>query len=412
MRSGASWPLLPSLLLAACSGGHASLSDDGGSGDDSSSAEGGAVPCAPSSSPSTLSFDLATWPALTATTATDLTAQAGVTTTSVAGAPAGVLVTKDGSFVMAATSGGLVVLRRQGTALIVDHTIPPPANETPFSLAASPDGTMVAVSMSDEVGLYDRAKTEAGTTGALLGYVPTHSVQRTTIDVAFSKDSRFAFAALEYDGQVAVVDTQKQAYVGAIPIAGNAVTGVVLSPDGTRLYVTTEEASQFAMANPSPAQDQNVGTITVVDAVAATTTPSTAVLGTAFVGRAPVRSAVSPDGSRLWVTARGSNAVIEFDVANLLSTTCEPRLATVAVGPAPVGLTFTSATRLAVANSDRFAPTGTDSTVMLLDATNASVLGQIAVGSFPREMDSDGMALFVSNYASQSIGGIDLTKLP
>jgi hypothetical protein len=40
------------------------------------------------------------------------------------------------------------------------------------------------------------------------------------------------------------------------------------------------------------------------------------------------------------------------------------------------------------------------------------VLGQIAVGSFPREMDSDGMALFVSNYASQSIGGIDLTKLP
>jgi DNA-binding beta-propeller fold protein YncE len=136
------------------------------------------------------------------------------------------------------------------------------------------------------------------------------------------------------------------------------------------------------------------------------------VVGAAFVGRAPVRSIVSADGMRLWVSVRGSNAVIELDATNLLSTTCEPRLATVAVGPAPVGLAFAGSTRIAVANSNRFQQPTMNQTVTWIDANAASVLGQIGVGAFPREMDDDTSALFVSNYNSKSVSGIALMSLP
>jgi DNA-binding beta-propeller fold protein YncE len=130
------------------------------------------------------------------------------------------------------------------------------------------------------------------------------------------------------------------------------------------------------------------------------------------VGRAPVRTIVSADGTRLWVSVRGSNAVIELDATNLLSTTCDPRLATVVVGPAPVGLAFAGTARIAVANSNRFNEPTMNQTVMWLDANAAAVLGQIGVGAFPREMDDDVSALFVSNYDSSSISGIDLMSLP
>lgn len=372
-------------------------------------------PCAPS--PSTTSFALASWPALTATSATDLTAQAGVTDAPVTGAPAGVLVTRDGDWVLAAAAGApgqLVVFRRTGTALTLDHSIAMPANETPFGIAQSPDGTTIAVSLSDQVALLDLAQVESNAPGAPVVLVPTQSAMRTTIDVAFTNDGRFVFAALEYDRAVAVIDVQRQTYVGAIPIAGDAVTGVVLSPDGTRLYVTCEESDEFAAANPNPATDQVVGSITVADVATATVTPAASVLGRAFVGRAPVRTIVSNDGATLWVSARGSNAVIALDAASLLSTACEPPLATIAVGPAPVGLAFTSPTRIAVANSNRFLQPDTNQTVMLIDTQTdgGRVLGQIGVGAFPREMDGDGSALFVSNYNSKSISGIDLTGLP
>jgi DNA-binding beta-propeller fold protein YncE len=398
--------------LWACSGGGGATSDAGSDAITDAVSDAGPIGCVDSSSPSTTSFSLSTWPTFTAITATDLTSQADVTTVTGLGSPAGVLVTKDGGWVMTTAGGVLDVLKRSGTTLTLDHTITMPTNETAFGIAASPDGTMIAVTLSDELGLYDLTKVESNAPDALIAYVPTHSAMRTTIDVTFTLDSQYAFAALEYDHSVAVVNAQTQTYVGAIPIAGDAVTGVALSPDGSKLYVTTEESDQFAAANPMPAQDQVVGSITVVDVATAITSPTTSVVGAAFVGRAPVRTIVSADGTRLWVSVRGSNAVIELDATNLLSTTCEPRLATVTVGPAPVGLAFAGPTRIAVANSNRFLEPTMNQTVMWLDANAAAVLGQIGVGAFPREMDDDVSALFVSNYDSSSISGIDLMSLP
>ena len=372
------------------------------------------VPCGDGSTPPTQSFSLSAWPALTAATATDWTAMSGVTTTSVSGQPAGVVVSPDGGWVFAALANGeLGCLKRTGAALTFDHGISVTTGETPFGLAKSPDGTMLAMSLSDEIALFDVAQAEANTSGALLGYVTTMSVMKTSIDVTFSSDGAFAFVALEYDEEVAVVNITQKTYVGAIPIAGNAVTSVVLSPDGKTLYVTDEEAKEFAAANPSPAQDQIVGNVNVIDVATAETSPATAVVGRAFVGRAPVRARVSADGSTLWVTARGSNALLALDTQNLLSTTCNPLLSMTAVGPAPVGLAILDGGKVvAVADSNRFLEPTMDQTVMFVGVSSASVLGQVTVGAFPREIDADTSDLFVSNYDSESVSGMVLGQLP
>lgn len=373
--------------------------------------------CGDATTPPTTSFDLAAWPALAAATGPDLSASAGATTAPLSVAPAGVVVTHDGAWVLAALRGagagaGLGVMKRTGASVALDHVIASPPNQLPFGVAQSDDGATLAVSLSDEIALYDLAKVKQNAADALIAYVPDQSAKKTTIDVAFSRDGRFVFAALEYDRAVAVIDVGKRAWVGAVPIAGNAVTGVVVSPDGARLYATCEVADEFLAANPAPATDQVVGSITVVDVATAETSPATAVVGRAFVGRAPVRAALSPDGATLWVTVRGSNAVVALDTANLLSRTCDPLIATTAVGPAPVGLALLKGGKyVAVANSNRFAAPQANQTVSFVAAAQATLVGQVGAGAFPREMDADLAALFVSNANSLSVTGIDLTTL-
>jgi DNA-binding beta-propeller fold protein YncE len=152
--------------------------------------------------------------------------------------------------------------------------------------------------------------------------------------------------------------------------------------------------------------------VTVIDVATAETSPATAVIGRAFVGRAPVRLKVSADNATLWITARGSNALLELDAANLLSTTCNPLLSTTAVGPAPVGLSLIDSGKVVgVANSNRFLEPSMNQTVMFVSVANPTVLGQVTVGAFPREIDADTMDLFVSNYDSNSVSGMVMGQL-
>lgn len=371
----------------------------------------------------TMSPTLAAWPTFTPASAPALTPSPNVTSPA-GGKPFGLVVTPDGNWVLAAITEatatgvvpGLGVYQRSGaggTTLTLVHQYAVSANETPFGLALSPDGATVAMGTSTAVYLYHLSGLEAGAPAAFIARVPTRSVKQTSIDTLFSPDGNFVFVALEYDNSVAVIDVVNRAYVGAIPIGGTAVTGLALSPNGSTLYVVCEVASEFAAQNPTSSADQNVGAITVVDVAQAETHPARSVIGKAFAGRAPVRIVASADGTTLWVTARGSNAVLKLDAATLLSTTVNPLLATVVVGPAPVGLTFVDGARaLAVTNSNRFAGPHANQTIMFLDAAQATVLGQVAVGAFPRELGADAQTLFVGNFNSSTINAMSLTGLP
>lgn len=394
---------------------------DAGASDAASSdaATAGPDPCAPGTVVPTQLATLDAWPKLDPLTASDLGSKVAVKTTKVPGPPAGVLAVKDGSSVFAAVgpqaSGQLGVLVRTGADLKWDHGVALAANAEPFGVAQSASGAFVAVSDGAKVALVDVAKAKSNASGALLASVDDHSAKGTAIDVKLTPDDAFAFVALEYDRAVAVIDVAKRSYVGAVPIAAQAITGVVVSPDGSRVYVVAEAADEFLQRNPKPDTDQDVGSITVIDAAVARTDPAHAVLGHAFVGRAPVRMALTPDGATLWVTLRGSNAIVALATEHLLSTTCTPVRATVAVGPAPVGLALVrGGAGLVVADSNRFAAPSANQTVTIVGTAKAlagapSVVGQLTVGAFPREVASDGDVVFVSNFNSQSVSGFDLS---
>src|SRR6516165_8842635 len=90
--------------------------------------------------------------------------------------------------------------------------------------------------------------------------------------------------------------------------AGSASMGVAVTPDGTKVYVTNTD-TVF---------------VSVID------TASNAVTATIRVGLYPTGVAVAPNGTKVYVTNRGSNTVSVIDTASNAVT------ATIPVGAAPI----------------------------------------------------------------------------
>jgi DNA-binding beta-propeller fold protein YncE len=138
-------------------------------------------------------------------------------------------------------------------------------------------------------------------------------------------------------------------------------------------------------------------------------------------GCSAVRLAISPDGRRIYVTARNSNAVEVFDTTKLVSDPDHSRLGTAPVGEAPVPVAvIDGGKKVVVGNSNRFAGGNAPQTLSVLDAakieqkgTDAG-LGTIPSGVFPRELSvsADGHTLFLTNAGSSSIQVIDVDHLP
>ena len=139
-----------------------------------------------------------------------------------------------------------------------------------------------------------------------------------------------------------------------------------------------------------------------------------AIIKTIAAGCSPVRVVESSNGKTIWLTARGDNAVLAFDVATLLSNNPNNALLGKAYsgGSAPVGLAlFNNDQLLAVANSNRFTPNNTPNdpnitNVAVLDVRNpatASVVNTVStsgLNAFPRNITvgADGTTLYVTNF--------------
>jgi len=163
------------------------------------------------------------------------------------------------------------------------------------------------------------------------------------------------------------------------------------------------------------------GAVLVVDVGRARIDPQHAVVSRVPAGCSAVRMAMSPDGGRIYVTARNSNAVEVFDTAKLISDPDHSRVGTAQVGEAPVPVAvIDSGQKVVAGNSNRFAGGSAPQTLSVLDAakmeqkgTNAA-LGTIPTGAFPRELrvSSDGHTLFLTNAGSNSIQIVDIDRLP
>lgn len=95
--------------------------------------------------------------------------------------------------------------------------------------------------------------------------------------------------------RIDIFDTAQDMLTGSFPLPEKP-SGIVLSPDGTRIYVTCGEET---------------GNVLAVD------TGSGDVLLTADAGHTPMSPVISPDGGTLYVCARFTNRIFIFDTGTL-----------------------------------------------------------------------------------------------
>jgi YVTN family beta-propeller protein len=237
-----------------------------------------------------------------------------------------------------------------------------------------------------------------------------------SVYAGFSPDQHLLFISDENNQAVTVYDfaglfTGK----GAKPVGeirtGAAPVGLAFSPDGKVLYSTSEVASPSGACKEGGGRSHGPGVLVVIDVAKAAVAPSQAVLGRAEAGCSPVRVALSPDGARAYVTARGQNQLLVFDTAKLLRGDAA-LVAQIPVGASPVGVA-TAKDKIFVTNSDRFGGSA-NQTVSVLNADNLSAPPtNIPAGGFPRELklSADGSVLMVTNFISGTVQLIDLNRL-
>jgi DNA-binding beta-propeller fold protein YncE len=316
-----------------------------------------------------------------------------------------------------------------------------------FGMNLTPNGLGLAATLGDEGAIFYNLSTmqTCTSTGLQVSQGPV-SADEGSFDVVVTPDGKYAFVANEYgvasgstaEGNIGVVALQYDAsgivttgttLVGQISTGGQTIAGVAISPDGSRLYATSEVEGTMTTAaggsNPiltrtgcyqqAGGGTQANGLLTVIDVAKAETDPgSAAIIATVNAGCSPVRAVASADGSTLWVSARGDNRVLAFSTGMLEINPGNALLGYADTGgTAPVGLRlFDSGNLLAVANSNRFG-TGTANATVLSVAVPAaaSVVQTIPTGLFPREITvgSDDLTLYLTNYDSGSFQVISTT---
>ncbi len=308
-----------------------------------------------------------------------------------------------------------------------------------FGMNLTPNGAGIAATLGVDGAIFYNLATlqTCSSTGVQVSQGPV-SADEGSFDVVLTPDGKFAFVANEYGvaagasaaGNIGVVALQYDAQgvvssgtlVGEFPTGGQTIAGLTLSPDGTRLYATSEVEGAFTTAaggsntvltrtgcyQQAGGGTQANGLLSVIDVAKAETSPSSAaIISTVNAGCSPVRAVETSDSSTLWVSARGDNRVLAFSTGMLEVNPGNALLGYADTGAtAPVGLRlFNKGRLLAVANSNRF-NMGTANMAVLSVAVPASakVVQTVPTGLFPREITvgSDDATLYLTNYSSQS----------
>jgi DNA-binding beta-propeller fold protein YncE len=342
------------------------------------------------------------------------------------GNPFGVVVTRDGQwgFVSLGASVGVV---RIGASLAPSLVTTIGVSGEPAGEALTPDGRYLLVASDSGAIVISVARAEQRSPDAVVGTLGTGSRVRFAggaIEVALSPSGEFAFVTLESSGEMAVFNLARALahgfgpddYVGAVRL-GMAPVGMAVSPDGRWLYATSELRSGGTAPEPGGG---GTGTLTVIGLRRAETQPGRSVVATVNAGCEPVRVVTSAYGDDVWVTARGSDALLCFSAAALRDDPARSLIAKVRVGVAPVGLALAGdGSRIVVADSNRFGVDGATASLAVVNVADAlagkpALTGYISAGMFPRQfaLEPDGRVLLVTNYLSRQLEAVPLAAVP
>ena len=320
------------------------------------------------------------------------------------------------------------------------------------NLRFAPGSADITVGIGDAGAIFYDADDLIACKSSATGVIASQGEGPGTLDVAVTPDGQYAFVLNEYgdvegdpvqshSGSIGVVKINRDALghittgtrlLGRIATAGSAMAGMKLSPDGTRLYVSTQVSDNLQLPPgntnsvlfhtsgcvQNPGSNMSTGLLTVINvAKAKRKQDADAIVSTVAAGCSPTRIAVTDDGKTLWVAARGDNRVLAFSTALLESNAGKALLGYASTGgDAPVGLALLHDDKfLAVANSNRFNPENVGTTnATILSVANpaaASVVETIATGNFPREIivGPDDATLYLTNYLSDTLQVIQTT---
>lgn len=207
-------------------------------------------------------------------------------------------------------------------------------------------------------------------------------------------------------------------------------SGIALSADGKTLYVTSEVqrgalpgeqdsrlARERCASNLGPS-----GTLSIIDAEKLPARQSEAVAVRVAAGCGPVRVSLAPDGKLVWVSVRGENRVIAFVTARVRTDPRHALVASVPVGPVPIGLAESSDGRyLLVANSHRGVdPDGAaspgDLSVISVDAALVgahSAVATIPSAALPREvLPLQNETFLIADFDARLISVLNIADIP
>jgi YVTN family beta-propeller protein len=194
-------------------------------------------------------------------------------------------------------------------------------------------------------------------------------------DLLFDLTQPAVYVANNAADTLSVIDPLTQTEVASVPGVGDGPNGIAVSPDGTRVYITNFSDDTISVLNTE--------NLKLVDTFAS--------------GDGPHFLAISSDGSRLYVPNRNANSV------SIIETSNNTLVDTVAVGNFPFGVAIDPlSTNVYVSN------TSSDN-VSVIDSSTNSVIATIIVGDGPRQIavSPDGTRAYVANWGSDTVSIID-----
>lgn len=364
-----------------------------------------------------------------------------ITFVSLPGHPFATVATKDGCWLFVTltsanpkSANGVAMLKRSGGSITVQKVFPVEAG--PTGAVLTHDNKLLVLADDEYVTFMDVDAMISGKGDPIAGFLRDGRFSGS-VYANVTADDKFLFVSDENAATITVINLQKaraegfkeSAIVGKIP-TGEAPIALTFSPDGKLLYTTSELApkewnwpAECKPEGQDPATakiEYPAGAIIVVDVAKAETDPAHSVVARVPAGCSPVRMAISPGGDTVYITARNSNAVLAFNAAKLVSDSNNALIGKVPVGSAPVPIAVADGGKKILAgNSNRFAAGENDKQhVTVIDASKvaageAAVMGSLPAQGFPREFgySPDGRTLFLSNYSSNTLEIIDVTRM-